>query len=705
MSVDGPDSPPLSECGVKRRRLDDESEDEDYHAMLDVLRGSPDGVDNTLTNNEIRKLIVVNKAWWTAAPEGDLLKHVASRFGACADGRSIVGKLEDGTLSSVDLVYVKDKEMLKRIRLHQALRVRGLLESAGSHETGIEDLTGAQYATDLGIIQECVQRAYLLLMSDLMMRKALDRSVDEGCPTLVDPFNYVPLTEGKFNDFQSFYMFLLRLLHEKRYRRYTGAVYEQIESPYVENAAGKFGKWATHSWRRVCDIKEFVIRNTSKEETFAQWQNMLVGNSLERVVKLLSETHEPEFAELHPHRLWHAFHNGLYYVETQSFHKWGSSTIPSDIVACKYHDQPFNTEILDVNWMDVPAPHLQDILDYQFQVDGKEEGVKDEETQARIIMWLYALMGRTLYEVNQKDKWQIIPFIVGRAGTGKSLLLKAVGWFFNDEDVETLANNSQKGFGLETLIDKLMWRCYEVKNDFSLDQAQLQSMISGEPVSIMRKNKIALSVLWKVPGILAGNEAANWVDNSGSMSRRIVMAYFDRRVSSEKVDPHLDVKIRANIGNFLHKAASAYHAAVTEFGKKDIWSTFKDPETGEVDTILPRYFHYSKIRLQIMTHPLVAFLRNDATIQRTDQSQGMPFSRFKQSANNYMLKEGHKNFAWKEDKYKSVFDDMQITKIKIDARFLEARGLEGTISYMGCDYGVGEEWLLGVTENNDTTEL
>jgi hypothetical protein len=165
------------------------------------------------------------------------------------------------------------------------------------------------------------------------------------------------------------------------------------------------------------------------------------------------------------------------------------------------------------------------------------------------------------------------------------------------------------------------------------------------------------------------------------------------------------MKIKANIGNFLHKAASAYHAAVTEHGKKDIWGTCRDQETGEEESILPRYFHYSRMRLQIMTHPLVGFLRNDATIQRTDQSQGMPFARFKNAANNYMTKEGFKNFVWKEDKYKSIFDDNMILKVKIDKRFLETRGLEHTVSYQGCEYGIGEEWLLGVTERSSSDSI
>jgi hypothetical protein len=293
---------------------------------------------------------------------------------------------------------------------------------------------------------------------------------------------------------------------------------------------------------------------------------------------------------------------------------------------------------------------------------------------------------------------------VGRAGTGKSLLLKSAGHFFNPEDVETLANNSQRGFGLETLVDKLVWMCLEVKHDFTLDQAQLQSMVSGEPVSIMRKNKTALGVVWKVPGIMAGNEAASWSDNSGSMSRRVVMCYFDRKVTSDMVDPHLDSKIRAHIGNFLHKCACAYNAAVNEFGNKDIWGKYTEAD-GSVDTILPRYFHTAKMRLQIVTDPLMSFLRTDASICLTGQSDnGMPWERFKAVANNYFLKESHKGFMWKENKYKAVFEDVGIRKIKIDAKFIEDRTSGGGEVFVDSDfqeYPIGTDWLLGVCEKKE----
>ena len=68
-----------------------------------------------------------------------------------------------------------------------------------------------------------------------------------------------------------------------------------------------------------------------------------------------------------------------------------------------------------------------------------------------IIRSIYMLLGRFLYEVNEKDSWQVIPFFCGRAGTGKSKVLDIVTSLFRKEDIEAVANNAQKGFGLETV--------------------------------------------------------------------------------------------------------------------------------------------------------------------------------------------------------------------------------------------------------------
>ena len=60
-----------------------------------------------------------------------------------------------------------------------------------------------------------------------------------------------------------------------------------------------------------------------------------------------------------------------------------------------------------------------------------------------------------------------------------------------------------------------------MKGDLALEQANLIYSL-GEDVSVAVKNKTAVSIEWKVPGVLGGNEVPRWKDNSGSVLRRIL---------------------------------------------------------------------------------------------------------------------------------------------------------------------------------------
>ena len=52
-------------------------------------------------------------------------------------------------------------------------------------------------------------------------------------------------------------------------------------------------------------------------------------------------------------------------------------------------------------------------------------------------------------------------------------------------------------------------------------------MISGEPVSIARKNKVAVAdENWTVPVLGATNIYPDYKDESGAISRRILVAHF-----------------------------------------------------------------------------------------------------------------------------------------------------------------------------------
>ena len=48
-----------------------------------------------------------------------------------------------------------------------------------------------------------------------------------------------------------------------------------------------------------------------------------------------------------------------------------------------------------------------------------------------------------------------------------------------------------------------------------------------------------------------------WSDNSGSISRRIIVIRFDRKVESNISDPNLGNAMKAEKGNLLHKLTCA----------------------------------------------------------------------------------------------------------------------------------------------------
>lgn len=686
--------------------------DEQY-ASLEYFRGAPDGSEKTMTEIELCQILQTNLDWWKSKSlDNNRLNHALELWGLCKNAQHPAEKYKEQTLDSSDLKYIYQKEMFKRIRLECEFRRRGFLDAKELDDTILNDVASLGVLQCISKLQECISRSIHLLQADLYLARAQDPTVDAACgasEALADPFHFVSLKDTKLNDLQSFVLFQLRQLHNKGYRRYGDGVYEQnMSPPLINKTTTEFRRFPTRSYKRVCDITEFILNITKKEDTFSEWQKMMAPGCLENVRKYLSVCKDEEFRELKPDRYWHAFHNGLYNVETALFYEFGSEEynslimIHSDIVCCKYHEQKFQKDInLIDNWYKIPTPEVQSILEFQFQVDKDAGIIKNEQEKIRIISWMYVFLGRMLHDVNAKDKWQVCLFLIGRAGTGKSLLLKAMGWFFNEENVETIANNLQKGFGLENIYNNgrtLACRCMEVKHDFALDQAQLQSMISGEPVSIQRKNQVALSVVWKVPIMLAGNECAKWINNSDSITRRMVLAFFERKVPSDKVDPNLDIKIQANIGNLLHKCSCAYKSAVDEFGNCDLWSKKLNPFTNQPEYILPKYFHSNKTRLQEMTHPLVGFLRNDSTIVITERGVGMPYKRFQMLANAYFQANGNSKFTWKEDKYKTVFEEFDIKKIKIDTSFLIERKLQDTIFYLGEAYGIGSEWLRGITE-------
>ena len=79
----------------------------------------------------------------------------------------------------------------------------------------------------------------------------------------------------------------------------------------------------------------------------------------------------------------------------------------------------------------------------------------------------------------------MIPYLKGAASSGKSTLLTRVcRSLYEPADVGVLSNNVERKFGLSALYDKLIFIGPEIKSDIALEQAEFQSMVSGETVQV-----------------------------------------------------------------------------------------------------------------------------------------------------------------------------------------------------------------------------
>ena len=275
---------------------------------------------------------------------------------------------------------------------------------------------------------------------------------------------------------------------------------------------------------------------------------------------------------------WYGVRYEMWY-ESREF-----KNLDQTIVSCKYFDKEFtNYEHLE-NWYDIPTPFFQSILEYQ-------------KFDSNVSKWMYVMGGRLCFAVNDIDTWQVIPFLKGIARSGKSTLItKVFRKFYNADDVRTLSNNVEKKFGLSSIYDAFMFIAPEVKGDLQLEQAEFQSIVSGEDVSIAVKHEKAKSFEWTTPGILGGNEVPNWKDNSGSVLRRILTWNFGKQVKD--ADPTLEYKLDAELPIILQKCIRAYLEYAQKYADRDIWN------------VVPEYFKAVQKQVATVASTLENFMQS-----------------------------------------------------------------------------------------------
>jgi len=277
------------------------------------------------------------------------------------------------------------------------------------------------------------------------------------------------------------------------------------------------------------------------------------------------------------------------------------------------------------------------------------------------------------FDVSDIDSWQIIPFLKGIARSGKSTLItKVFKKFYDSEDVRTLSNNIERKFGLSSLYDGFMFIAPEVKGDLCLEQAEFQSLVSGEDVSIAVKHEKAKSVEWKTPGILGGNEVPNWKDNSGSVLRRLIPWNFARQV--KEADPHLDEKLDIELPAILFKCIKGYLEFAQKYSNQDIWN------------VVPPYFKIVQNQVAMVTNTLHNFLASPKL--RYGKDLFIPKERFVQMLNEHCTTNFLTKTKFNPDFYNGPFSSRDL-EVRMDTRV-----------YKGMPH-VKQEFIFGVDEEVD----
>ena len=475
--------------------------------------------------------------------------------------------------------------------------------------------------------QETIFHAHQSIM--MFMRSA---NCNGSFPTPVTPetiFWYSPLSTKDMTPFHYLVLFLLGELSRRRYRRFDGYVYKQV---FIDSNP-------THAWEELCEIKTIVRLLCDKETHCEMWKHSNMGGNFDACVKYLNNCCDAEFPDLVAKRRVWSFLDGIFDASDDTFRPFDEQ-IDDNLVSCKiiykkFHEAYFSTPSRAgprLGFSDLETPLFDSIFEPQMW-------------DQQMLWWMFVFIGRLFYEVSELDSWQVIPFMKGVAGTGKSTVIKVIQLMYNRADVGVISNNIEKKFGLSTIFNKTIFVVPELKGDFAMDQADFQSMVTGETLSMPVKNGAPKTGVWTTPGIMAGNESAGWEDKSGSISRRIVVFPFLYKVPPEKLNPGLMDEIReTEMPKIIRKSALAYHEAVQKFSTGDIWQA------------LPPRIREEKKKLQYSTNPLFAFISSDNVTLSDDEYtlESIFVTKLKSFAS---LKFPNSSITFNEDFYSYIFSD------------------------------------------------
>lgn len=402
----------------------------------------------------------------------------------------------------------------------------------------------------------------------------------------------------KMTDCQTLLCYLLEICLMRSYKKCDGCIYEQRGDQ-------------SHYWDNKYDFKTFIHKECAYENDKSRWRLMTNGKENVNAIdeQLRSGIYDHFLPVLKRDRTVFSWQNGVYDSKHDLFFSFDEAGVdeaqgvfsitqlPQATVACRHfpgiafnYYSEFKGQFDTGDWWKIPTPAFDRILDYQ----------QFPEDVQRMI-WSMGC-GRMMHDMQDVENKQVICFLVGMAGTGKSIWIDALNNMYEPSDVGVIANKGQQNFNLDGMEGKFMWHISEVTGQFNLDQAKFQQIVSGENVLVDRKHKTSVCHKWNAPGMMAGNETPAYSDNAGSIARRTMAVRFEHTLDRAHLDTSLPTQMKEQVATMILKGNRAFRAMNAQHKNKSFWD------------FAPEYFQATQAIMKASTNSLVAFLETGGKI-------------------------------------------------------------------------------------------
>lgn len=421
-------------------------------------------------------------------------------------------------------------------------------------------------------------------------------------------------------------------------------VYTQKEITISEGST-----FNTFTWERRGTLRQAIYELCRKEEQSELWNITLAEREVINAESYLKNCIDHEFPAVEFHRRKYSFRDGVYDGETDRFALYTDgvlNTFPelSTYGTFMFIDQPF-TQAYALEPRGISCPAFESIMTMQ--------GWSNQ-----CIEMMYILIGRLMHNVGEKDNWQIMPYLIGEAGTGKSTIIDTVQKLIPQPMVGVFGSGGEAQFGSQDW-DKLALIVFpEVKpSEFkkSMPLGKWFSLIAGDSVCLPAKFK-APRYVPKFPThmIAAGNEAPEWGDPNGAFSRRT--ACFPFRVKLTQRNPDLPKHIDTELPKILRKALLSYYDALERFAGKDLWSVDANGKD-----IMPVEIRDESRRMQKATTPILDFLLDKEYVE-LDPDAEVSREEFIKTFDIFIktVRHGYP-LRWSEELYGHAFQMLKLT--------------------------------------------